>query len=177
MGNLNKISLNYNSVGQISLQLPQGPQTDSYKIYLSVNIIDDTYGLTTYSIINPVIVSPNNALIDGLMQSITNNELNNQMMIDMNSNNLNMVAANTIALSTFFNIQSQNQTSIVTNDNSDNNQKAFMRNYMAQKVASLSVSDVSSIKVIGSALSKLTEIPQQISSNIAVKLVKSKITF
>ena len=80
-GNLNFISLNYNSNGQISLQLPQGPQSDSYKIYLSVNIIDDTNGVTNYYVKNnPIIVKPNDALALSLMQSIIANDQNNQFI-------------------------------------------------------------------------------------------------
>jgi hypothetical protein len=162
---MNLISLNYNSNGQVSVQLPQGPQSDSYKIYLSVNIIDDTYGVTAFVIKTPVIVMPNDALAMSLMQSMMNNDANNKMIIEMNSNNINMVAANAIALSTMFNIDSINETNI-------NNDKAFMRDFMAAKVTGLSISDVSSIKLMGSALSKITETPQQVSSNTAVIYLK-----
>ena len=34
--NLNPIALNFNSNGKLSVQLPQGPNLDSYKIYLIV---------------------------------------------------------------------------------------------------------------------------------------------
>ena len=162
---MNLISLNYNSNGQISVQLPQGPQSDSYKIYLSVNIIDDTYGVTAFAIKTPVIVMPNDALAMSLMQSMMNNDASNKMIIEMNSNNINMVAANAIALSTVFNIDGINETNI-------NNDKAFMRDFMAAKVMGLSISDVSSIKLMGSALSKITETPQQVSSNTAVIYLK-----
>ena len=176
-GNLNLISLNYNSNGQISLQLPQGPQTDAYKIYLSVNIIDDTNGVTNYYVKNnPIIVKPNDALALSVMQSIKNNDQNNQFISGLNSGNLNMVAANIIALSSVFNTESEaslnTSNTNTSNNNVDNNDKANIRDYMAQKVTQLSVSDVSSIKVIGSALSKLTETPQQVSSNTAVIIKK-----
>jgi hypothetical protein len=176
-GNLNLISLNYNSNGQISLQLPQGPQSDAYKIYLSVNIIDDTNGVTNYYVKNnPIIVKPNDALALSVMQSIKNNDQNNQFISGLNSGNLNMVAANIIALSSVFNTESEASLNTSntnnTNNNVDNNDKANIRDYMAQKVTQLSVSDVSSIKVIGSALSKLTETPQQVSSNTAVIIKK-----
>jgi hypothetical protein len=175
---LNLISLNYNSNGKISLQLPQGPQSDSYKIYLSVNIIDDTNGVTNYYVKNnPIIVKPNEALALSLMQSVKKNDQNNQFMAGLNSGNLNMVAANIIALSSVFNTESEaslNASNTNTSDNNNNNNdKATIRDYMAQKVTQLSVSDISSIKVIGSALSKLTETPQQVSSNTAVNIKNS----
>lgn len=158
---MNLISLNYNTNGQINVQLPQGPQIDSYKIYLSVNIIDDTHGLTTFTLNSPVIVIPNDALTLSLTQSMLNNDQSNQMIKDMNSNNLNIIASNAIALSTVLN--AQNETT-----NETNNEKAYMRDYMTQKVTSMSVPDVSSIKVMGSTLSKLTEMPEQVNSNMAV---------
>jgi len=170
-GNLNLISLNYNSNGQISLQLPQGPQSDSYKIYLSVNVIDDTNGVTSYNLKNnPIIVKPNDALAQSLMQSMKANDQSNQFIAGLNSGNLNLIAANVIALSSVFNAESDG--SLNTSNTSKNNEKAAMRDYMAQKMTQMSAYDVSSIKVMGSALSKLTETPQQVSYNTAVILRK-----
>jgi hypothetical protein len=172
-GNLNLISLNFNSNGRISLQLPQGPQSDSYKIYLSVNVIDDTNGITNYYVKNnPIIVIPDDALAQSLRQSMRANDQNNQFIAGLNSGNLNLIAANVIAMSSVYNAESEAliNTSITntSKNNDNNNEKAAMRDYMAQKMTQMSVYDVSSIKVMGSALSKLTEIPEQVSSNTAV---------
>ena len=167
------ISLNYNSNGQISLQLPQGPQSDSYKIYLSVNVIDDTNGMTSINVKNnPIIVKPNDALAQSLMQSMKANDQSNQFIAGLNSGNLNLIAANVIALSSVFNAESDASLNTSITNTSKNNEMAAMRDYMAQKMTQMSAYDVSSIKVMGSALSKLTETPQQVSSNTAVILRK-----
>ena len=60
---------------------------------------------------------------------------------------------------------SQNLTEIAQ----ANNQMSVLREFMVNKMNELSVSDMSSIKVISSALSAATGAPQQISSKSAVK--------
>ena len=170
--------MNYNSLGQISLQLPQGPSADSFKIYLFVNVIDDTYGVTVYNITSPVTVTPNDALADSLAVSISSGDASSQALVALNSGNLNLVAKNVIALSTAFNIQStatsSNQTMNQTQLDKANNQLAQLRDFMVSKVSELSVSDVSSIKVISSALSASTQTPEQVSTKAAV-IIKPKL--
>jgi len=90
----------------LSVQLPQGPSTDSYNIYLLVNIIDDTDGSTLYYLPNPVTVQPDNSLANNLASSITSNNGDNQLLLNLNSGNLNIVAKNVIAITTILNFQS-----------------------------------------------------------------------
>jgi hypothetical protein len=46
----------------LSIQLPQGLESNKYEINFFVNIIDDTDGATVYYLPKPVIVMPNDAL-------------------------------------------------------------------------------------------------------------------
>ena len=173
-GNQIPIALNYNSNGVISLQLPQGPDTDSYFVYLFVNVIDDTDGKTVYYLTTPVQVTPNNNLANSLANSIANNDASNPVVLQLNSGNLNLVSKNVIALATVFNIQSTNNgngstTNSTIQSNQVNNQVASLREFLVTKISGLSVSDISSIKVIASALSAATQSPNQISTNTAVR--------
>lgn len=168
-GNDNPIALNYNSNGDLWIQLPQGPDSDGNKIYLFVNIIDDTYGVTVYNLTQPVIVTPNNNLASQLAASITTNDPNSPFLQDLNSGNVNLVAKNVIALTSVFNIQSISSTnSSSTSSPTDNDQKASLREFLVGKVTELTVSDMSSIKVISSALSTASANTDQLSRNAAV---------
>ena len=179
-GNENSIALNYNTNGQISLQLPQGPSNDAYKIYLYVNIIDNTKGTTVFTIPNPILVYPNIDLASGLLD-----DPNNPFLTQLNSGNLNLVAKNVIALTTVFNIQSTDSASSqnLTEIAQANNQMSVLREFMVNKMNELSVSDMSSIKVISSALSAATQTPDQVSTKTAVfdylnkKWLKSNFNF
>ena len=138
-----------------------------------VNIIDDTDGTTVYNIPTPVIVTPNNNLASSLADSISNSDPNCQFLVELNSGNLNVVSKNVIALTTVFNIQSNSPTSSTQSVNTTqvdqvNNQMATLREFLVAKVNNLSVSDISSIKVISSALSAATQSSNQVSSNTAV---------
>ena len=163
--------MNYNTNGVLWIQLPQGPDSDGNKIYLFVNVIDDTYGVTVYNLPQPVVVTPNNNLADQLASLITTNDPNSPFLQDLNSGNVNLVAKNVIALTSVFNIQSlspsaSNASTTVTN--SANDQKASLREFLIGKVTELTVSDMSSIKVISSALSTASANTDQISRNSAV---------
>ena len=140
-----------------------------------MNIIDDTSGTVVYNIPTPVTVTPNNALANSLADSITNNDPNSPFLVQLNSGNLNLVAKNVIALTTVFNIQSSSSASStnvnLTQVNEVNNQMAALREFMVNKVTELSVSDISSIKVISSALSAATQSPDQVSTTLAVKFI------
>jgi len=166
--------LNYNKNGDLYIQLPQGPDYDAYKLYLFVNIIDDTYGVAVYNITQPVTVMPNDNLANNLAASIATNDPNSPFLQDLNSGNLNLVAKNVIALTSVFNIQGLSSSSATTTTSSNttsnaaNDQKAALREFLIGKVAGLSVSDMSSIKVISSALSTASANTDQISRNAAV---------
>ena len=168
--------MNYNAFGTVSIQLPQGPQSDSYNIYLFVNVIDDSHGTTVYTIPTPVSVVPNNHLANSLAASIANNDPASPVFQALNSGNLNLVAKNVIALSSVFNIQSDttnsdNKSASDSLLSAQNNQMASLRDFLVRKVCDLSVSDLSSIKVISSALSATTQIPEQVTTNTAVCVV------
>ena len=149
--------------------MPQGPSSDGNRLYLFVNIVDDSDGTTVYNIPTPVVVTANDNLADSLAQSITSNDPNCPFLIDLNSGNLNLVSKNVIALTSVFNIQSSSSNSSnSTSTMLENNQKSELREFMINKVNDLSISDISSIKVISSALSAATGTPQQINSKSAV---------
>lgn len=59
--------------GVLSTQnLPIGPSTDSYRLYLYVNIIDNDNGVTTYNISTPIQVQPDTSTITNLIQELSN---------------------------------------------------------------------------------------------------------
>jgi len=162
------VCLSYNSIGNLSVQLPQGPMSDAHNIYLFVNIIDDTLGTTVCNLTSPIPVTPNSLLVQDLMGSISSNDMTNSIYADLNSGNLNLVTNNVVSLSTALNIQISESGGAIFLNSSVNNQMASLRDYMIQKVSNLCVSDVSSIKVISSALSMATQVFYQISSSSAV---------
>ena len=155
------MSLNFNALGIASLKLPQGPQADSYRVYLRVNIIDDTNGVTLFTIPNPVTVSPNTNLTSSLE--------NGPLLTELNSGNLNLVARNAIALSDGLNMQVDSSQSA-----EQTNQMAVIREFLVSKVSDLTVTDSRSINTISTSLSTLTRTAEQVSSQMAVNTFKVK---
>jgi hypothetical protein len=113
-GNLNPIALNYNSQGTLSIQLPQGPETDSYKIYLYVNVIDDSLGITVFNITNPIQVMPNQNLADNLLADFLSNDPSSPFLSNLQSGNLNTISKTIIGIATVFNIE--NSVNLIENN-------------------------------------------------------------
>ena len=161
----NSVLLNFNSRGQISLQLPQGSQSDFYKLYIYVSIIDDSNGKTVYTFSNPVYVYPNKnqtSFLAEVYQSLFNNDPTNQLIVDLNSQSLNPVCNSVVLLASNMNSQS------VLAEPKLINEMSKLRESLLNRVLELSLSNTSSFKMISSAVGQLTSVPEQISSSIGV---------
>lgn len=129
--------------------------------------------MTVYNITRPIIVVPNLNLANILAESIASNDMNSPFIQALNSGNLNLVAKNVIALSSVFNIQSLSSATNFKSSQEDNEQKSQLREYLISKVVELSVSHMSSIKVISSSLASASTNTEQLTRNSAVNLKKS----
>ena len=134
-------------------------------MYLYINIIDDTDGITVYNLTTPVIVTPSINIISRLSISLMANDWHVQFLLELSSGNLNLVGKNVIALATEFNIQSR-LASITAFQLA---QITGLRRTMLERLTQMSLSDISSIKVMLSALSALTETTSQVPLYVAVK--------
>ena len=144
-----------------------------------MNIIDDTDGTTVYTLPYPVTVYPNDnytySIIETLIDTNTyvdNTDMTktistNQILLELNSGNLNLVAKNVVILAAVFNTMSTASSSLSSDKH---NQMTNLREFMVNKIAQLSVSDVSSMKVILSALSVATKNATQITKSMAVSV-------
>lgn len=165
--------MTYNPEGMISVQLPQGPDYDSFKIYLFVNIIDDSGGITVYKLLNPVYVYPNEEATYRVVNEILENNPRSLIVTNLNSGNLKTVTNFVSILSTQINMQnmiaaanSTNETNSTLSAERENN--AILREICISKVSELSISDLSSIKLFASALSTSTSVSKEISRASAV---------
>lgn len=73
--------LGYNSNGEIYVQLPQGAQSDSNKLYLYVNIIDNSGGIRVFYLDTALVVTQNK----NSATSIPNEVLNAGSSTDLSS--------------------------------------------------------------------------------------------
>jgi hypothetical protein len=174
--NENPIALNYNQNGILDIQLPQGPTTDSYRQYIFVNIIDDSNGIAVFTIDTPVVVTPNDALVSQLLDSLlSSSDVSSQFMLNLNSGNLNLISKNIIGLSSVLNTQQQmtstsdNTSSNVNSNDATNRQMASVRELMVEKLTQFNASDLSSVKVLASTLSVTTKNSEQITTRLAVR--------
>ena len=108
---LNPIAFSYNSNGRLEIELPQGAKSDSYKLYLFVNIIDDLGGTLVYYLKTPVIVGSNTGLKDSLSSEILGSDQNtdistsSEFVQQLNSGDIKTVSKNVINMATAFNLE------------------------------------------------------------------------
>ncbi len=139
---------------------------------MRVHIIDDSNGVTEYDISIPVSVLPSpNQILSNSTQSILYNNAYSELLLQINSGNLNLIALNLISLVRTFNMENFNNLSSQLNTQNINKQSEFLE-FLLDKINELSISDTSSMKVIGSCLSELTKESDFVSSKIAVFFIK-----
>lgn len=164
------MALSYNADGILAVQLPQGPESDSYKLYIYVNIIDESYGFTTYHVAKPVQVYPNTELVEKLLKTSLTNDPRNQAVVNLNTGNLKTVASFVTTLTTEIN---QKET-FITNETdynqtiAEHNKKAELREVLINQLKDMPISDISSIKLFSTALSSTTQDTKEISRAAAV---------
>ena len=71
MGNSNPASIAVNSDGKANVKLPAGPQHDSYRINLFVQIYDDSNAITVYHIATQVTVTVDTQVASNLASDLT----------------------------------------------------------------------------------------------------------
>ena len=109
---MNPILFNYNSIGKLEIELPQGAKSDSYRLYLLVNIIDDLGGSFVYYLKIPVIVQPNNDLKNSISSEILSSKSSanlstlSNFMQQLNSGDIKTVSKNVINMATTINLES-----------------------------------------------------------------------
>lgn len=101
--------INFDSKGNTVLQLNSGPDEDSYKIYLSVNIIDDFGGFTTFNITDPTTVFPNKQLENDLFSQINSNNKSSVIIQQIQSGNIKY-SKNLLSIAKILNRIGQNNT-------------------------------------------------------------------
>jgi hypothetical protein len=140
---------------------------------LTVLIIDDSNGVTVYDISKPVSVLPSsNQILSDLTQSILCNFACSEQLLQINSGNLNLIALNLISLVRTFNMENFNNLSSQLNTQNINKQSEFLE-FLLDKLNEIIISDMSSMKVMGSCLSELTRQSDFVSSKIAVIIIKT----
>ncbi len=173
-GLYNPLALSYNSDGILAAQLPQGAENDSYKVYIHVNIIDESYGFTTFYIKNPVQVLPNSNLTQTLFETALTKDPRNPAVVSLNTGNLKTVASFVTTLTAEINLRVSPATLNATDNETilQLNKKAELREVLIDQLKDMPISDISSIKLFSTALSSSTQDTKEITRSAAVNLEK-----
>lgn len=117
LGNSIPILLDKISSGVSTFQLPNGPQEDSYKIQIYVEVLDDSDGITEFVLSNTVIVEPNDEIFTNLSNDLLN--LNDQSSSLLNNLKNDSVQSTTTFISCFVSMIDLSSTVILTNQSTN----------------------------------------------------------
>ena len=118
MNSPSPLALSYNSAGVLSIQLPQGPKEDAYKVQLIVQVIDDADGITVYRLSQSVYVLPNDAKTNALMDELLSNDPSSGFLQTLKGGSLQACGQQLISFSSMLNMQADSASSTVSSDNS-----------------------------------------------------------
>ena len=89
-----------------------GLESDSYKIKLFVQIIDDSNAISIYYIAEEIKVVPLPSFVDGIMSDLISGKENSDFIRQLKSNDLQIVSRNIIAFTSLLNKLSSSNDSI-----------------------------------------------------------------
>jgi hypothetical protein len=148
------MALNYNTDGMLKTQLSLGPDYDYYRMYLSVNIVDDFNGITTFTLPNPVNVTADTAATNNLISSLVSSDPSSGFLKTLQSGDLNTVAKNVIALASTLN-------SLVDDDSSSSSSSSNSSSSSSDSSGSSSSGSSGSSASSGTASSATNSAAQQ----------------
>lgn len=151
-------ALSFNQNGLLVTQLPPGSKLDGYKLYIFVQIIDDSDAITIYEIEKPVVVQVRHDVLSQLSNQLANDPENSEFFKQIKYGNLQQASTNMISMSMLLKEQPNNE---------QDNYK--IKDLFIQAANDLEADDLSSVKVISSVVSVLTENIQELTEFSASK--------
>ena len=146
--NSTPIAINFNNMGVLKSQLPQGLESNSFKLFLFVQIIDDSDAITIFDLKNPITVKPRPDYLANVSKQLLDNPENSSFLKMLKNADLQQSSRNIISISSMLNDQNSNTTS------SQDAEK--IKNIFTNVANDFQANDLSSVKVVASVLSLLT---------------------
>ncbi|CAF0988120.1 unnamed protein product, partial [Brachionus calyciflorus] len=155
------IAINYNQNGTLITKLPQGLKENSYKLFVFVQVIDDSDGITIYEIPQIITVELMSGFLNDFSNQILNNPEQSNFLNDIKNGNLQDSSSSLISINSLINNEENSSNLLV--------EKQKLKNILIDIACNFQITDLSSVKVIASVLSVLTENPQDVSDSRNVK--------
>ena len=163
----------------MSLLLPLGAESDSFRVYLTVKIIDNNYGQTSYDLLQTVTVYPNIAKTSELMLDIMDNYLNSSLAKTLQETGIKAFSQNMISYASMLNYENSLKSSSTSVANTTagslvqvadeaTNSRSKVRDSMLKLVDTLKASHMGSVKLISTMMAMITYSLDELSIDSAV---------
>lgn len=111
LGQQTGLGLGTTLTGTMSNTLPNGSPSDSNRLYLYVNIIDNDNGVTTYYIPTPVEVDPDMGALNSIIQQLSNPTSTGAINNILASGNSQAATSVLLSVASLLNVASTTNTS------------------------------------------------------------------
>lgn len=159
----------------MSLVLPLGTQSDSFRVHLTVKVIDNDFGETTVNLSQSVTVYPNFAKTSELMTDILDGYLNSSLAKTLREYGIKEFGQNLISFASMLNYESSinsSAASLTANSSTGElvkvadamtNKRSRVRDSMLKLVDTLKPWHLGSIKLISSMAAEITNSVNEVS--------------
>lgn len=166
--NQSTVNLGNNATGYFYTQFPSGDSSNSNRLYIFVQVFDNSGGITPFYITSPVIVILQAAALASSGQDVLSMSPSSPLVQSITSSDISVASSAIIAFSSSLNQAASNSTS---NSSLQTTQVQEIAQVFVNSIASYDLTDLSSIKAASSALSVVSSDPSLITSNTATQIV------
>ena len=192
--------IGYTSDGVFVTQLPQGSDTNEYKMNIYVQIIDNDNGVTIFNFENQIKSEPNMTQIAGIFDALTGVS-NSALLVEMFGGSPQQVTKNVLSLSAALNTQSKIANTSINGktfynffqkkyytifeiiskgtfnnstqaDETARETRSVVRDIMISYVNGISISDINTVKAQASMITQLTGNTAELSRDGSVEIQK-----
>ena len=151
------IALTFSSASSVQVQMPAGQAT------FFVRIIDNMNGVTIYNLGSTytVTVTLSQSLLSSVMSNMLINDCTSSVVTQLQAGNLQQTALIATSLGVTLN-------GMASNNVTDTNNRVAVRDILVNSLCDLPISDVSSMKLVASSLSSVTNQTTENSLSTAV---------
>lgn len=158
------VNLGNNVTGYFYTQLPTGESSNSNRLYLFVQIFDNSGGISAFYIASYLVVQLNSATLVASQSDILSMSSSSPIVQSLSSSDISVASSAIIAFSSSFNAASNSSNA----SSSQLSQAQQVSQLFVSAISNYDLTSMSSMKAAASALSVVSANPEYVSSDTAV---------
>jgi hypothetical protein len=166
---LKPILLAFGERGDKNVTLPAGPSSDSHRVYINIQIYDDSGAFTVYNLSTPIIVTTDPGVVNSTQSDLLSPT--SAVFASISSSDVQTALNSIMILSIMFNMHDrENLVENSSNLTSNNEKRAQINDLFVNYISNITMTSLNEAQMVGATLAVLSNNPKQLSSNSAVSI-------